>query len=175
MEQPAGTTPDPMTETALRALKDIAVPPPVSWMPQTWGWAVLAVILMLALAIWFALWLRHYRANAYRREALALLAGVEAKIRDPATREAGIQDLAVLLKRVALAGWPRDDVASLAGDAWVKFMGAHGTQATGQALHRALDDLEYQAGEAAGVAQPKAEAELIADARTWIERHHVSA
>src|SRR6478736_5715722 len=76
--EPAGTPLDPLTETALRSLKDIALPPAVSWMPQTWGWAVLAAILVLIVAAAFILWLRRYRANAYRREALALLAGVEA-------------------------------------------------------------------------------------------------
>ncbi|OWV82911.1 hypothetical protein ATY81_13560 [Rhizobium sp. R72] len=170
--EPAGTSLDPMTETALRSLKDIAVPPPVSWMPQTWGWAVLAAILTLILATAFLLWLRHYRANAYRREALTLLAGVEAKIRNPETRQSGVRDLAILLKRVALAGWPRDDVASLAGAAWVKFLEVHGDRATSRALQAVLDDLEYHASEGSGA---NTETELIAGARNWIERHRVSA
>ncbi|MBB3541085.1 MULTISPECIES: DUF4381 domain-containing protein [unclassified Rhizobium] len=173
--EPAGTPLDPMTETALRSLKDISLPPAVSWMPQTWGWAVLAAILMLILVTVFLLWLRRYRANAYRRDALALLAGVEAKIRDPETQQSGVQDLAVLLKRVALAGWPRNDVASLAGAAWVKFLEVHGDRTSSQALQAVLDDLEYHASKGIGATQPNTGAELIAGARNWIERHHVSA
>jgi len=42
---------DPMTETALRSLHDIAVPPHVSWLPQTWGWAALAVLLGIAVLV----------------------------------------------------------------------------------------------------------------------------
>jgi hypothetical protein len=171
----AGASLDPMTETALRSLKDIALPAPVSWMPQTWAWVVLAAILVLAVAISFLFWLRRYRANAYRREALDLLAALEPRILNPETRQAGVQDLAVLLKRVALAGWRRDTVASLAGANWIKFLESHGDRVTSQALQAVLDDLEYHARDRAGVARPGAASELIADARNWIERHYVSA
>lgn len=164
---------DPVTEAALRSLKDIALPAPVSWMPQTWGWALVAIVLAVILVVWFWQWLRRYRANAYRREALRLLANLETEIRNPLTRTEAVRSLAVLLKRVALAAWPREDVASLSSTAWVRFLNEHDCH-LGSALTRALDDLEYHA-EAARADASTSTDDLISAARGWIERHHVSA
>ena len=171
--QPTPPT-DPVTEAALRSLKDIAIPPPVSWMPQTWGWALVAIALAILAAVMFSHWLRRYRANAYRREALAQLDGLGEQILNPATRSNAVRSLTVLLKRVALAAWPREDVASLSGAAWVRFLSEHDRD-IGSILSRTLDDAEYR--EASGiVSQPSnAGRELIDASRKWIERHHVSA
>lgn len=163
---------DPMTETAFRSLHDIAVPPPVSWLPQTWGWAALAVLLAIAVLAVFLVWLRRYRRNAYRREALRLLDGIEADIRSPANREKGVHELSELLKRTALAAWPRSDVAALTGQAWLQRMDSHGAD---KALPRLLDDLEYHDGTAIAALPPDSANELIVHSRRWIRRHHVSA
>jgi len=70
----AATTPpaDP-----LAGLIDIPLPPPVSLLPQTWPSRiaiVLAVAGLIAGVWWFVRW---WRANRYRRAALAELAGIE--------------------------------------------------------------------------------------------------
>lgn len=101
---------DPMTETALRSLHDIAVPPPVSWMPQTWGWAVLAGLLGLALLVWALKTWRRYRRNAYRREALRMLGDIERLLQTPEKHAEALHQLAEVLKRTALAAWPRAHV-----------------------------------------------------------------
>ncbi|TCU08396.1 DUF4381 domain-containing protein [Rhizobium sullae] len=173
MEQTARL--DPTTEAALRSLHDIAMPEPVSWMPQTWGWAVLigAILAMLALA--GLRWLLHYRANAYRREALALLVAVEERLRRPETRQDGIRELGEVLKRAALAAWPRADVASLSGGSWVSFLDAHDDDKAGHALERLLDDLEYHGAQVVSDLPSNLCGDLVAAARDWIERHHVPA
>jgi len=51
------------------------------------------------------------RRNAYRKAGLLLL--------DDATT---VHDVAVALKRVALAAFPREQVASLTGDEWAAFL-----------------------------------------------------
>lgn len=163
---------DPMTETALRSLHDIAVPAPVSWLPQTWGWAVLAALLIVALVVALLVWLRRYRRNAYRREALRLLDGIEADIRNPANREKGVHELTELLKRTALAAWPREDVASLTGQAWIKRLGK---SAEGDTLTRLLDDLEYHDGADIAAFPAESAKELVLNSRRWIRRHDVSA
>ncbi len=164
--------PDPLTEAALRSLKDIAIPEPVSWMPQTWGWALLAILLLTAAVAAFLLWLRRYRANAYRREALELLDAIEQDLQSPATRDRAIRQLTEVLKRAALAGWGRKEVASLSGAAWVGFLEDHGGGGAGRALSTLLDDVEYQSN---GHVEALAATGLVSSARTWIRRHHVSA
>jgi hypothetical protein len=140
----------------LEGLADIAVPAPVSCMPQTWGWAVLGVVL-LGLSLWaFVRWRRRRERNRYRREALAELAHLSS--------QDALAVIPPLLKRVALSAWPRSEVAALSGQAWVSFLRAHGPFPEEAA--RLLDDIEYQ---------PRAQGEaielLVKASRLWIEKH----
>lgn len=105
------------------------MPEPVSLAPQTAGWWVIGalVLSLLAYGAW-RLW-AHWRANAYRRAALTALAEAGD---DPAA-------MAVILRRAALAAYPRRDVAGLAGADWVGFLRRTGgfSEAAGEALIRA--------------------------------------
>jgi len=165
-----------LTRTALRSLADIVTPPPVSWMPQTWGWAALAGLIVLLTICGAWLWHRHRQANRYRREALAELAEIEARLDAPQSRAEALAAIPVLLKRTALAVWPRETVSPLSGAAWVSFLGKHGggTAITGKAA-ALLDDGEYRGPQALqAVGKDEAQA-LAAAARQWIEGHRVSA
>ncbi|MBB2750854.1 UNVERIFIED_ORG: hypothetical protein GGI57_001530 [Rhizobium aethiopicum] len=162
---------DPLTETALRSLKDIALPPPVSIMPQTWGWLLVAVLLAAAALTWAVVAYRRWQRNAYRREALKRLAVIETAIGNPQGQAEAAEALCELVKRTALSAWPRAQVAGLSGAEWAKFVAAHGDGA-GERLKVLFDDLEYRQqtpldADAAG--------DLVLDTRRWIEEHHVSA
>lgn len=165
MEPAAPPGPDPLTKLALEKLNDIVLPQPVSWLPQTWGWLALALLLAALLA--FALWRRHQHhvANRYRREALAELDRLEATSGTPDARV-----VAEILKRVALHAWPRAATASLSGAAWLDFLKQRGFSGDSAALF--LDDLEYHGD--ADLADGDAR-QFAGDARRWIERFHVSA
>lgn len=168
--------PDPLTEAALRSLKDIAMPPPVSWMPQTWGWALVMVMLIMALLAVMLIWRRRYKAEAYRREALRQLALIERQMmmRDPLARQDAVHELARLLKQVALAKGSRSEVASLSGAAWIAYMDSRAKSGLGTALRKLLDDGEYHGPVKATGVSPNAGSALMDDARTWIEENHVS-
>ncbi|HEY7041103.1 MAG TPA: DUF4381 domain-containing protein [Methylomirabilota bacterium] len=167
---------DPAARAALDKLADLAVPAPVSWLPQTWGWAAL-VAAAIAVAAWA--WVRarrRRRANRYRVEALARLARLEAALADGATRAAAVAEIPVLLKRTALAAWPRSDVAALSGAAWVDFLRRHGGRPPlSDGAARLLDDREYH-GRDELTAMSAEEARACARAaRAWIEGHRVPA
>lgn len=165
MEPAAPPGLDPLTALALEKLDDIVSPQPVSWLPQTWGWLALALLLVALVA--FALWRRHrrYVANRYRREALAELDRLDAASDVP-----DIRVVAELLKRVALHAWPRATTASLSGAAWLDFLKKR--DFSGDSAARFLDDLEYHGD--ADLAEGDAR-QFARDARRWIERFHVSA
>jgi hypothetical protein len=117
MEPETPATPGPSADNdsligLLRQLTEPAEPPPVSMMPQTWGWAVLAALLLAALLYVLWRWQRHYRANAYRRAAQRMLQDAGD---DPAR-------VAEILRRTALVAYPRDKVASLSGTDWLAFL-----------------------------------------------------
>jgi hypothetical protein len=167
---------DAVARAALAQLADVTAPPQVSWMPQTWGWALLAA-LVLAGVIWSVVrWRRQRAANRYRIEALAALARLEVALSDPASRGEALAAIPPLIKRTALAVWPRSDVASLSGDAWLAFLGRHhaGDAPPGIA-GRLLADAEYRST-ASLAAMPIEDARAcVRTARLWIERHRVSA
>ncbi|WP_171121494.1 MULTISPECIES: DUF4381 domain-containing protein [unclassified Ruegeria] len=96
----------------LDMLEPAPAPDPIAMTPQTWGWAVLAVVLAAALTYCFYLARRHWSANAYRRSALAELerAGTNAA------------RAAEILRRTALVAFPRATVASLHGQEWLNFL-----------------------------------------------------
>ena len=98
--------------------------------PQTWGWAVLAALLVAALVAGLWRWHQSRVANAYRRTALAALA-----------QAATTAELAAILRRAALAAYPRAEVASLTGHDWTAFLSRSGKRdfpdAAGEELRRA--------------------------------------
>ena len=167
---------DPSVRAALEKLTDIVAPPPVSFVPQTWGWGALAAIGLVLVAWGLVRWRRHRQANRYRAEALAELARIERRITqgpDPAGALAAIRPL---LKRVALAAWPRPRVASLAQTHWVDFLRvAEGESALPVPLAKLLNDIEYRSTkELAAISADDARA-CVEVAKHWIEAHRVSA
>ncbi|WP_250516717.1 DUF4381 domain-containing protein [Caballeronia sp. INDeC2] len=160
------------TPAALQSLRELPLPEPVSYAPQTIGWvfvALLLVVIVLA-AAWLA-WRRHERSR-YRREALAELARIEAKLGDEATRASALGEIAPLMKRTALAAAPREQVAALSGASWLAYL---------KKTHGAFDDesgaLLYMASYAprerlAAITRQQAQ-RLVQAARDWIGQHHV--
>jgi hypothetical protein len=81
-----------------------------------------------------------------------------------------------LLKRVALAAWPRPRVASLAQKPWADFVcSTEGKAALPTPLAKLLNDAEYrQAKDLAAVSTDDVVA-CAQLAKRWIEAHRVSA
>ncbi|WP_338801783.1 DUF4381 domain-containing protein [Pseudomonas sp. RSB 5.4] len=80
-------------------LKELSLPAPVSYAPQTWGWWVLfALLVVLALIVGVRRY-GQWRRNQYRREALVRLAQLRGRSDDLNA----LRELPELLKRVALS------------------------------------------------------------------------
>lgn len=135
---------------------------PVSWVPQTIGWQVVGVWLgiLAVLGAWHAF--QYWRRNRYRREALDALADIEAELDDAPGRTA--TEIGALVKRTALAVYPRAEVAHLYGADWAAFL-----------CESAANDAEVtqSAGDIASAAyrtdiDPRS---LIGPARRWIKVH----
>ncbi len=94
---------------ALGDLAEVVPPEPVSWLPQTTGWAVLGLI-GLGFALRYA-WrrLQRWHRNRYRREASGQLHAMAAQ--DDGTLTAQVNRL---LKLAVLAHRPRTDSIEVA-------------------------------------------------------------
>ncbi|MFV0476784.1 MAG: DUF4381 domain-containing protein [Parahaliea sp.] len=97
---------------------EVVSPPPVDWWPQTVGWHLVFALLALWLARRSYRALRHWYHNRYRREALKALANLSPQV---STTQLAAQ-ASNLLKRTALAVFPRAQVAALTGSVWVNFL-----------------------------------------------------
>jgi Domain of unknown function (DUF4381) len=146
----------------LDQLEDFVEPLPVPMTPQTWAWVILATILLTAPALGLLAWLRHRRATAWRRAALAELHALAPPLEagDPAA----LARLQTLLRRVALATAPRAEVAPLSGDGWTRFLADTGGDFG--SLARDLADAPYRP--APTFDGPAA----LAAARRWIRHRH---
>jgi Ca-activated chloride channel family protein len=118
---------------------------------------------LLALLVLAARYLiEQRRVNRYRREALAVLKTIEGE-RDLNPAESA-QRIAALLKRTALAAYPRQQVASLTGSDWARFLKE--STRNDQQVADAAEML------AAAAYRPDADGrELSAPARRWIRLH----
>jgi len=113
----ATTVADP---ASLARLHDIITPAAVNlWWPLAPGWHLLAALVLLA-AVWFA-WrtIRQRQKRRYRIEALAELRALRGRSESPGEMVAPVL---ILLKRTALAAYPRSRVASLNGERWWRFL-----------------------------------------------------
>jgi hypothetical protein len=153
----------------LGRLDDIVEPAPVSWMPETIGWGVLAaVIAIVALAAGWR-WFLRWRRDGYRREALTVLMDIEATAR---ARQDGSNAAAVagLVRRTALAAYGRETVAPLIGEAWLDFLDrTHGGSVFREGPGRGIASAPYRPAAATGADDTAA---LIMAARAWIKTHH---
>ena len=133
----------------LDALRDIVLPPePPLWPPGDGFWVVLVVVGAFLLAGWQ--WRREQRRrNAYRLAGLELLAQAQ-----------NVYGVSVALKRVALAAWPRQQVAPLQGRDWVRFLNA-----TCRRCRFAEDALDQP--------DQAADRTLLGEAERWIRGHDV--
>lgn len=100
----------------LSQLRDIHLPPPISWWPPAPGWWIAAALLLILAGTGYG-WRRWQRNNRWRRQALAQLIhlrGLDASLL--------AAHLSQLLRRVAISRYPQAEVASLTGEAWLAFL-----------------------------------------------------
>lgn len=123
-------------------LKDIHLPPAVSWWPPAPGWWLAPLFAAVFAFVAHRLW-RHWRRPTLRRIGLRDLAILEADPKLGPQQKA--QQLSILLRRVALSAYPREQVAGLNGRAWLQWL--DGLLADGRFVDgpgRVLEDAPYR-------------------------------
>jgi hypothetical protein len=161
--------------TSLDKLFDIVTPAPVPWWPPAPGWFVVGGVAVV-LAVWGAwhMW-KFWRAQAYRRAALAEWQQIKTQADDRTQRTAALQQLPELVKRTALAAFPREEVASLSGTAWLRFLDCSGhTDAFTHGRGQLLSESAYDPRLIAQMDTAAAE-ELLRIVHRWIGHHTTAA
>ncbi|CDZ76004.1 hypothetical protein BN59_00268 [Legionella massiliensis] len=157
-----------MAETqALAKLHDIHLPELIGWWPLAPGWYLLLLIALLVLGL-IIYWV--HRSHKHRRaklQALVLLQGYEQEYQDEANSQQSSMKVSELLRRVALAYYPREEVASLQGEAWLNFLTKTSKGIDFNTLSNYLLALPYQPS------KPVDLGPLFDNARRWIKQRGV--
>lgn len=103
------------SEELIAQLRDIQAPD-VSGLPAPGWWILAGAVLLVAVALFFVA--RRYKRRAWQREARAELARLRSQMGTVRVSDS-LSGVSRLVRRVALAARPREDVASLQGDAWL--------------------------------------------------------
>ena len=111
------TTVNPLTN-----LKDIHLPPAISWWPPAPGWWILAVLFIL-ISVFIVCWLlRSYQRRRPRIEALQLLKVLKSQYKNSHSALSTLRALSQLLRRTALSLYKHEEVASMQGLEWLQFL-----------------------------------------------------
>ncbi len=108
--------------TSLANLHDIVVPDPAPFWPPAAGWYLLGTLLVIALGWLIVQSVKRWFRNQYRRVAMNHLHRLRQSTlasNQPSTLVSAINQI---LKRTALAAWPREQVAALSGESWWNFL-----------------------------------------------------
>ena len=160
---------------ALDELREITLPDPVSYAPQTVGWWILFGVLAAALVLAALLLYRRWSRRRYRRAALLRLDDVSRRLSGPG-RVAALREVPVLLKRVAMVSFGRAAVAQLCGKEWLAFLagtwpGNAFTDEDGMLLMR----VAYERDECLAEVSEGASSSLLSLARQWVRFHRTTA
>ena len=110
--------PDIFGNYILQDFVEVIAPTAISRLPQTSGWLILVLVLIVFLLRYCARRVRLWYSNRYRREAEKRLQELE----QAAVQSTLLSELNRLLKLTAMAAFSREQVARLSGDEWVDFL-----------------------------------------------------
>jgi hypothetical protein len=157
----------------LAALHPLREPAAIGWWPLAPGWWLLIALAVLAIAVACYYLVKRYRANAYRRLALQQLQAIHTKLNqsDDSDLHGAVSNTNALLKSVALRQFPRHDIASLSGDAWLGFLNS--------TRRSESTDTEFSIGFAKAAYQPQVPQldteQLFRASKNWIVKHRAPA
>ncbi len=145
-------------------LRDLHLPEPVSWWPLAPGWWILAglVFALVFAGVLLALRLRQKRRqNLYRSEGVRLLQALDLG----APRV--VEDINVLLKRVAVVPFGRKSVGPLTGQEWIRFLESTSEAPMPEQARRVLLENLYSGADG----DPQSLASLREFAVLWVRKH----
>lgn len=148
----------------LSQLHDIHLPEPIGWWPIAPGWYLLALILVTAGLLIALFCHRYYLHGRARRAALRALADYQKQYQHDANSQACTANISMLLKRVALAYYPRTRVAGLQGEAWIAFLNSTAKGVNFNSVRMQLLELPWKPSQNSKL-QP-----LFQTAQKWIMR-----
>ncbi len=148
----------------LSSLHDIHLPEAIGWWPLAPGWYLLTASLVIVCLLIGFLCRRYYLNGRAKREALRALAMYQEQYQHDANSQLCSAKISELLKRVALAYYPRTQVAGLQGEAWIAFLNSTAKDVNFHSVRMELLELPWRPSQNQPL-QP-----LFKTAHKWIMR-----
>lgn len=170
----ADPTPVPLSPGAdpLAGLRDWHLPESISWWPPAPGWWVLGGLILVLVVCAVRWWGARRRRSAPARAALAELEALSPRLADGSGQRHAVGAVSILLRRLALARYPRDQVAGLTGLAWLTFLDrTGGAGAFTQGPGKVLIERPYRPTGPSDSQTPWDPTGLTALAARWIRAH----
>lgn len=109
-------------------LKDIHLPEAVSWFPPAPGWWIVLCLIVISV-IAYVVYRRYRRRLRLREEALLILDSIKLDFQQHTNPVRFINEVSGLYRRLVMSLYPRQEVASLRGQAWLDFLNKIGADA----------------------------------------------
>ncbi|MFK8020166.1 MAG: DUF4381 domain-containing protein [Pseudomonadales bacterium] len=156
----------------VHGIEEIVFAQAVSWMPSTMAWKILGLLLLVAIGFALMQYVKHWQSNAYRRAALQQLKEIRAAaLRTDTSSNEALLKLPTLMKATALQAYPREQVASLSGEGWLKFLDScYQGKAFSSDGGQALLALSYQTPAHWPASKAQTE-ELLTLCHRWLVQH----
>ena len=104
-------------------LRDIHLPEAIGWWPPAVGWWLVLGLLASLILAFFLLrhWLRRRRKEP-QRIARRELKKLQTEYQQHQNSQTLVEEISILLRRLYISSYPRAEVASLTGEAWLQFL-----------------------------------------------------
>ena len=102
-------------------LRDIHLPPEISWWPPAPGWWLLLLGVFFLVVTIFAV-RQHWNRRHFRRLALSQLQELQRQYDEQKNAQRLLKGLSRLLRQTSLLHFPRNDCAGLVGEDWLAFL-----------------------------------------------------
>ncbi|TNF91373.1 MAG: DUF4381 domain-containing protein [Gammaproteobacteria bacterium] len=103
-------------------LRDIHLPDPIDWWPPAPGWWIVLLLVLLTTTLLLRWYFRSRKQRRVYQSAFNELRQIEMEYRQHKDDLKLVQALSILLRRIAMTVTSRDQVASLTGDDWLRFL-----------------------------------------------------
>ena len=148
----------------LSGLRDIHLPPTPPWWPPAPGWWLLALAALAVVIVDVRFALHAWRRGRGRRAALRALEVLRRRLREGESPHVLTAELSTLMRRAAMTRHPREQVAGLAGSAWLEFLDDDTHRFT-RGTGRPLASAPYAR------AEPVDLEALLSDCEIWMRRN----
>ncbi|WCT09975.1 DUF4381 domain-containing protein [Mucilaginibacter jinjuensis] len=150
-------------------------PKPVPFTFTAPGWYVVGglIVLLLIGLVW--LLIRQYQLNRYRKHALLLLANTEKKYTDEQAFDLLIYEADLLIKRIAMSRYGRQNVSGLRDGQWTAFINRTWHEKSFNEQDEVLlNQTIYQSKQVVTADEAQA---FTQKAKRWIKKHkrHINA